>query len=108
MAGQPRCEHPAHVSGLLSGIASGIISGMVGTDKVRENRLRRAVARQGCQLVKSRRRDPRALDFERYGITDQATGGLVAGGDGFNGFGLTLDDVERWVNREGVSGHAGS
>jgi hypothetical protein len=81
---------------------------MAGADKVRENRLRQAVARQGGHLVKSRRRDPRALDFGRYAITDAATGQVVAGGDGFNGFGLTLDDVEDWVNREEVTDQAGS
>lgn len=32
-------------------------------EKVRENRLRRMAERQGLRLVKSRRRDPRALDF---------------------------------------------
>jgi hypothetical protein len=79
-----------------------------GAEKVRADRLRRAVARQGCQLTKSRRRDPRSLDFGRYAITNAATGEVVVGGDGFNGFGLTLDDVERWVNREEVSGQAGS
>jgi hypothetical protein len=86
----------------------GTVSGMVDAEKVRENRLRQAVARQGCQLMKSRRRDPRALDFGRYAITNQVTGAVVAGGDGFNGYGLTLDDVDQWVNRKEVSGQAGS
>ena len=58
--------------------------------------------------MKSRRRDPRALDFGRYAITDQATGAVVAGGDGFNGYGLTLDDVDQWVNRKEVGGQAGT
>jgi hypothetical protein len=31
--------------------------------KVRENRLRRAAYRQGLRLEKSRRRDPRAVDY---------------------------------------------
>jgi hypothetical protein len=34
--------------------------------KVRENRVRRAAARQGLVLHKSRRRDPRAIDFGEY------------------------------------------
>ncbi|MGD2100831.1 MAG: hypothetical protein PVG83_01215 [Acidimicrobiia bacterium] len=33
------------------------------SEKVRENRLRRMAERQGLRLVKSRRRDPRALDY---------------------------------------------
>lgn len=35
-------------------------------EKIRENRLRRMAERQGLKLVKSRRRDPRALDYGRY------------------------------------------
>lgn len=34
--------------------------------KVLENRLRRAAGRQGMTLSKTRRRDPRALDFGHY------------------------------------------
>jgi hypothetical protein len=34
--------------------------------KVRENRLRRAAARQGLRLVKSSVRDPRAINYGRY------------------------------------------
>jgi hypothetical protein len=33
------------------------------SEKVRENRLRRAAQRQGLELRKSPRRDPRALDY---------------------------------------------
>lgn len=47
-------------------------------EKVRENRLRRMAERQGHQLVKSRRRDPRAYDYGRYWITDPATKVIVA------------------------------
>ena len=36
------------------------------SDKIRENRLRRMAERQGLRLVKSRRRDPLALDYGRY------------------------------------------
>jgi hypothetical protein len=49
-------------------------------EKVRENRLRRMAARQGLQLVKSRRRDPRALDYGTYWLVD-AAGVEVASGD---------------------------
>jgi hypothetical protein len=35
-------------------------------DKVRENRLRRMAERQGLRLTKTRRRDPRALDYGEY------------------------------------------
>jgi hypothetical protein len=48
--------------------------------KVRENRLRRMAERQGLTLEKSRRRDPRALDYGTYWLRD-ASGGEVATGD---------------------------
>lgn len=38
-------------------------------EKIRENRLRRAAARQGLTLHKSRTRDPRALDYGRWRIS---------------------------------------
>jgi hypothetical protein len=64
--------------------------------KVRENRLRRMAARQGLALSKSRRRDPRALDFETYWLTGPPVGMpdyddvLHLGGV----YGASLDDVE--------------
>ena len=36
------------------------------SEKVRENRLRAMAERQGLSLHKSRRRDPRALDYGEY------------------------------------------
>ncbi len=56
------------------------------TDKVRENRLRATAARRGLTLVKSRRRDPKALD---YGVF-----WLVRAGEQPAGPGMTLDQVE--------------
>ena len=65
-------------------------------DKVRENRARRAVARRGFALQKSRRRDPRAWDYGTYQIIDPATNTMIySAGDGY---GLTLEAVERWLN----------
>ena len=62
-------------------------------EKVRENRLRRMAERQGLRVIKSRRRDPRALDFGTYGLVDVRTNTLEAG-DVNSGYGLTLDQVE--------------
>jgi hypothetical protein len=42
----------------------------VTAEKVRENRLRRMAERQGLELRKSRRRDPRAMDYGRWYIVD--------------------------------------
>ena len=39
--------------------------------KVHENRLRRAASRQGLVLLKSRRRDPLAIDFEHWRLIDE-------------------------------------
>ncbi|MCZ2804343.1 hypothetical protein O2W18_04445 [Modestobacter sp. VKM Ac-2983] len=58
-------------------------------EKVKENRLRRIAARRGLQLTRSRRRDPRALDYGRYWLTDVRTNALTSPEDG-----LTLDQVE--------------
>jgi hypothetical protein len=66
-------------------------------EKVRENRLRRMAERQGHQLVKSRRRDPRAYDYGRYWITEPATKVIVAGHDRF---GMSLDEAEVWLTGE--------
>ena len=65
-------------------------------DKVRENRLRRAAERQGLRLVKSRRRDQRALGYGKFMLIDPETNTVVTGATG----GLPtmqLDDVEHYL-----------
>lgn len=62
-------------------------------EKVRENRLRRAAARQGIALRKSRRRDPRALDYGVYWLVESKRNRLVAGGE----HGVSLDEVEEYL-----------
>lgn len=66
------------------------------TDKVRENRLRRMAARRGLQLVKSRRRDPGAWDFQTYALIDPFLNSLVFG-DPNSGFGKSLDEIEGFM-----------
>ena len=68
--------------------------------KIRENRLRRMAERQGVALVKSRRRDPRALDYGKYMIVDPTTTGIVQGA-GSAGPCMDLDDVEAWLTTPG-------
>jgi len=46
-----------------------------------ENKLRRKADRMGYRLVKSRRRDPDALDFGLYGLIDLETNGSVFAAD---------------------------
>jgi hypothetical protein len=60
-------------------------------DKVRENRARRAAERQGLLLKKSRRRDPRAIDYGTYMLVDASTNTIVAGER------MYLDDVEKYL-----------
>ncbi len=62
-------------------------------EKVRENRLRRMAKRQGLALAKSRTRDPRALDYDRWWIVDPSLNAIVAGEPGYWG----LDDVEAFL-----------
>ena len=68
------------------------------TEKVRENRLRRAARRQGLMLVKSRRRDRGAADYGTYGIIDPQRDAWVAW-RGAHGYGMDLDRVEAWLAR---------
>lgn len=67
------------------------------SEKVRENRLRRMADRQGLRLEKSRRRDPRAIDYGKYTLVDPNTNAIVAGAEGTGRPNFSLDDVEDWL-----------
>ncbi|HKJ74360.1 MAG TPA: hypothetical protein VKA19_09620 [Alphaproteobacteria bacterium] len=68
------------------------------TDKARENRLRRMADRRGYRLVKSRSRDPQAVDFGLYALLDYETGGAVNPAiAGRWQCSWTLDEVETWL-----------
>lgn len=70
-------------------------------EKVRENRARRMARRQGYRVMKSRARDPRALEYGGYQIVDLDVGGVVAGfGNVGRGFAFSLEDVEEWLEEE--------
>jgi hypothetical protein len=71
---------------------TGMTTSTAGNFKVRENRLRRMLARRGYQLVKNRARDPRALGYGKYMIMNLSDNREAAGG-------LDLDAVEQWVRR---------
>jgi hypothetical protein len=60
-------------------------------EKIRENRARRAVARRGYRLEKTRRRDRAAYDYGSWKITDPGTGGVVHAAP-------SLADVEAWLD----------
>ena len=72
----------------------------MGTDeKVRENRLRRMAERQGLELRKSRRRDPRAIDYGTYMLVNAEINDVVAGTAGTGRPNFTLDDVENYLTQ---------
>jgi hypothetical protein len=66
------------------------------SDKVRENRLRRVAERRGMILQKSRRRDPKAIDFGGYMLIDAETNGAILGSSPV-AYSATLDEVEAWL-----------
>ena len=68
------------------------------TTKTRENRLRRMADRQGLVLQKSRRRDPQAIDYGGWQITD-GNNWLVFGERAGRGYGASLDEIEEWLAR---------
>lgn len=91
--------------GLIEGIASDTLPGMARhPDKVRENRVRLMAGRQALELTKSRRRDPLALDYGGYMLTDATVDDppyIVFGSRSVNDdvryFTATLDEVETWL-----------
>jgi hypothetical protein len=66
-------------------------------EKIRENRARRAASRQGLKLLKSRRRDPRALDFGMYALVDQNNVVVYGATERFD---ASLDDIEKYLAGE--------
>jgi hypothetical protein len=65
--------------------------------KVLENRLRRAADRQGLRLEKSRLRDPLAIGYGTFMLTDVATNSVVYAADHERGYGLGLHDVAHYL-----------
>ncbi len=63
-------------------------------EKVRENLLRRMAERQGLALRKSRTRDPRALDYDRWMILDLTKSSAPVGVGPTGKPSMTLDEVE--------------
>jgi hypothetical protein len=65
-------------------------------EKVRENRLRRMAERQGLALKKSGRRDPRAIDYDRWMIVDPTTNSVVAGTEKGRPS-MTIEQIEAYL-----------
>jgi len=71
---------------------------MLVTEKVRENRLRRMAGRQGMRLEKSRRRDPRAVDFGGYMLVDIRLNAVICGSGAFP-YSADMDEIEQYLTR---------
>jgi hypothetical protein len=68
-------------------------------EKVVENRMRRIAERRGFRVVKSRRRDPMALDYGGYMLVDGTTGAPVLGHIA-SAYSATLYDIEAFFNEQ--------
>lgn len=69
-------------------------------EKVNENRLRRMAERQGLKLMKSRRRDPRAIDYGGYMLVNAYN--MIVAGASPNAYSMSIDDVEAWLTDDDV------
>lgn len=76
---------------------------MTESDKIRENKLRRMAQRQGLALKKSPRRDTHALGYGTYMLIKPAASNAIVASSLPDGYGLTLDEVERELTGEGQS-----
>jgi len=59
-----------------------------------ENRVRRMAERQGYRLMKSARRDPRAIDYDCWQIVDVTDRNRDPVGEGYT---LSFEDAEAWL-----------
>ena len=65
-------------------------------EKVLENRLRRIAQRRGMQLLKSRRRDPQAIDYGGFMLTDTRFNAVILGGEGW-AYSAALEDIRKYL-----------
>jgi hypothetical protein len=68
--------------------------------KIRENRLRRMADRQGLALERSRRRDPRAVDYGTYRLINPQQNALVYPSGLPYDYGASLDDIETFLTQD--------
>ena len=69
---------------------------MTNKEKTRENRARRVLLRLGYRLMKSKRKDPRAIDYGGYMIVDDSYNVIVEGSDPI-AFSMDIEDVEKFI-----------
>lgn len=69
--------------------------------KAAENLARRMSARYGLKLEKSRRRDPRALGYGTYQLTDRDANTIISSGLS-SGYGLSLSEIFQALTEDEV------
>jgi hypothetical protein len=67
-------------------------------EKALENRVRQVAEQRGLKLMKSQRRDPRALDYDGYMLVDVAKNFVVFGGSP-NPYRATIEEIEAYLNK---------
>ena len=73
---------------------------MTAKEKVMENRLRRKAHRMGFKLLKSRRRDPDAIDFGGYALADLELNCPMFGFSPFGTPWATMDEVRAFLKEQ--------
>jgi hypothetical protein len=63
--------------------------------KTYEDRLRRMARRQGLNLLKSRRRDPRAYDYNGYMLADENDRAVA--GHAPHTYSMSIDEIEKYL-----------
>lgn len=79
---------------------------MANPEKVREDRLRRMARRQGLQLSKNPRRDPRAYDYGSYMLVNENNAVVADFGwdrPGFPEGESWLDDIEAYLTSDALA-----
>jgi len=80
---------------------STFLFGPTSRDRVREKRVERAASAVGLRLVRSPARDPSDPSFETFAVIDPARNTLLLA-DEDSGYGVTLDDAEKFVGEIGL------
>lgn len=93
----PDCQDPSGANTVP------VMTATLAEDKGRENYLRQVARRQGLSLHKSRRRDPRAIDYGAYWVTDDH--GEIVAGDVLGRGARDLDAVAMWLEDGHLARH---
>jgi hypothetical protein len=68
-------------------------------EKVMENRVRRVAHRRGYKVIKSRRRDPKAIDYGGFMLIDARKNTVILGGSPI-AYSATIEEIESYLASE--------